>query len=80
MGLVTDLQRWLAGDADTADDTGGTKTTTDSEAKTTTDSDARTTTDGDAKTTIDDAEATSLRAIKLPDEERDALDADERNS
>jgi len=32
----------------------------------------------DGKTTIEDAEATSLRAIKLPDAERDALDADER--
>ena len=30
------------------------------------------------RTTIEDAEATSLRAIKLPDTERDALDADER--
>lgn len=28
--------------------------------------------------TIDDAEATSLRAIKLPDKERNGLDADER--
>ncbi|TQQ78861.1 hypothetical protein [Halonotius roseus] len=30
------------------------------------------------RTTIDDAEATSLRAIKLPDKERNGIDADER--
>jgi len=29
--------------------------------------------------TIDDAEATSLRAIKLPDQERNGLNADERD-
>ena len=34
--------------------------------------------DSDAQTTIDDAEATSLRAIKLPDSEREARDAEER--
>ncbi|RJX43461.1 hypothetical protein DM826_05900 [Halonotius aquaticus] len=34
--------------------------------------------DSDAKTTIDDPEATSLRAIKLPDSERAARDAEER--
>jgi hypothetical protein len=35
--------------------------------------------DSDPKTTIDDAEATSLRAIKLPDAEREALDAEDRD-
>jgi len=34
--------------------------------------------DSDAQTTIDDPEATSLRAIKLPDSERAARDAEER--
>ncbi|RJX49626.1 hypothetical protein DP106_07745 [Halonotius pteroides] len=34
--------------------------------------------DSDAQTTIDDPEATSLRAIKLPDSEREACDAEER--
>ncbi len=34
--------------------------------------------DSDAQTTIDDPEATSLRAIKLPDSEREARDAEER--
>lgn len=30
--------------------------------------------------TIEDPEATSLRAIKLPDEEREELDAEDRDS
>ena len=34
--------------------------------------------DSDAQTTIDDPEATSLRAIKLPDSEREARDTEER--
>ena len=34
--------------------------------------------DSDAQTIIDDPEATSLRAIKLPDSEREACDAEER--
>ena len=34
--------------------------------------------DSDAQTTIDDPEATSLRAIKLPDLEREARDTEER--
>ena len=34
--------------------------------------------DSDAQTTIDDPEATSLRAIKLPDSEREACDVEER--
>jgi len=34
--------------------------------------------DSDAQTTIDDPEATSLRAIKLSDSEREARDAEER--
>jgi hypothetical protein len=55
MGLVTDLQRWLAGVGDDGDDN----------------TPAPDSTDSDASTTIDDAEATSLRAIKLPAEERD---------
>ena len=63
MGIVSKLQRWLAGDAADEDDS-----TASDEA------------DSDAKTTIEDAEATSLRAIKLPDAEREALDADQRES
>jgi len=39
---------------------------------------ARESADSDANTTIEDAEATSLRAIKLPDTERDELDAEDR--
>jgi len=56
MGIVSNLQRLLAGDEEP----------TDVEAY------------SDAKTTIEDPEATSLRAIKLTNEEQDALDADER--
>ncbi|MFB6292678.1 MAG: hypothetical protein ABEH60_00260 [Halonotius sp.] len=63
MGIVSDLQRLLAGNA--ADENDAAAPEDD---------------DSDAKTTIDDAEATSLRAIKLPDEERDALDAEDRDS
>ena len=39
---------------------------------------ARESADSDANTTIEDAEATSLRAIKLPDSERKRIDATDR--
>ena len=39
---------------------------------------ARESADSDANTTIEDAEATSLRAIKLPDSERETIDATDR--
>ncbi|TQQ79253.1 hypothetical protein EGH24_11515 [Halonotius terrestris] len=67
MGLRAKLQRWLADNAEKVGDA-------DEGAETAAPDPAA----SDAKTTIKDAEATSLRAIKLPDEEREALDADER--
>jgi len=68
MGLQKSVRRWLVGNADQVHDAA------DEREAATVDS-----ADSDAKTTIEDAEATSLRAIKLPATERDALDADERD-
>jgi len=70
IGLVRRLRRWLAG----GDETAAAGEFQVGTAESPTDNDTT------RKTTIDDAEATSLRAIKLPEKERDALNADERDT
>ena len=64
MGLLDRLREWIVGDDDQ-------RVQESREA-------AEPTAETADRTSIADAEATSLRAIKLPDAERDALDADER--
>jgi|APHM01.1.fsa_nt_gi hypothetical protein len=74
MGALSRLRRWLnRGDTGSQSTTGADTTDPEGDAG----SDSGDPPNGEP-TGIEDAAATSLRAIKLPDSEREALDAENR--